>query len=85
MFEYGAPLVTAHAETGPAFYNSTITKPFSNLVGWIASSKANPDLTANLLSLEPLESRFRSLKAMFQLNLRSLPDKSPLKRMHTLS
>jgi hypothetical protein len=84
MFEYGAPLVAAHAETGPAFYDGTITKPFSDLVGWIASGKANPDLTANLLGLEPLESRFRSLKAMFQLNLRSLPDESPLKRMRAL-
>jgi hypothetical protein len=81
MFEYGGPLVAAHAETDPAFYNGTITKLFSGLVGWIAGGKANPNLTANLLGLEPLESRFRALKAMFQLNLRSLPDESPLKRM----
>ena len=81
MFEYGAPLVAAHAETDPAFYDGTIAEPFSALVGWIAGGKANPDLTANLLGLEPLESRFRALKAMFQLNLRSLPDESPLKRM----
>jgi hypothetical protein len=84
MFEYGAPLVAAYAETDPTFYDGTITKPFSDLVGWIAGGKANPGLTTNLLGLEPLESRFRSLKAMFQLNLRSLPDESPLKRMRAL-
>ncbi|KAM0701557.1 hypothetical protein Q7P35_010465, partial [Cladosporium inversicolor] len=74
----------AYAETDSAFYDSTITKSFSALVSWIAGSKANLGLTANLLGLEPLESRFRALKAMFQLNLRSLPDKSPLKRMRAL-
>ena len=81
IFEYGAPLVAAYAETDPTFYDSTVAELFSALVGWIAGSKANPNLTANLLGLEPLESRFRALKAMFQLNLRSLPDESPLKRM----
>lgn len=65
MFEYGAPLVAASAEIDAAFYDTTITKLFSKLVSWIASSKGNPSLTTNLLGLEPLESRFRALKAMF--------------------
>lgn len=65
IFEYGSPLVAAYVETDPAFYNSTITELFSTLIGWIVGSKASPNLTANLLSLEPLKSRFRALKVMF--------------------
>lgn len=78
MFEYGAPLVAACAESCSQMWQST-SEAIKKLTGWIAGYTSNTHLTRNLLGLQSLPDRFAALKTSFQVIIRHCPSESPLK------
>lgn len=83
MFEYGAPLMAAHAEDRSKIWEST-QDAVKGLTGWIAGYSSNTHLTRNLLGLQPLPDRFADLKTTFQVIIRHTPTENPLKALRGL-
>jgi len=83
MFEYGAPLVAAHAKSYPKLFEVAVGTA-KKLTGWISVYTSNIYLTQNLLGLQPLPDRFAALKTSFQAILRYCSNDSPLKVLRRL-
>lgn len=83
MFEYGAPLVVAWADS----YSLNATKfraclaKIQDLIFWITNSKSSYRIAMNICGLPLPESRFRLLRTSFQRILNESPVQNPLKRI----
>jgi hypothetical protein len=83
MFEYGAPLVVAWADSyspNAAKFRTCLAK-IQDLIFWITNSKSSYRIAMNICGLPLLKSRFRLLRTSFQRILNESPVQNPLKQI----
>ena len=83
MYEYGAPLVVAWADSYPSNaikFKDSLTM-IRDLIYWITNSKSSYRVAMNLCGLPSPEVRFRLLRTSFQRILTESPQLNPLKQI----
>jgi len=84
MFEYGAPLVWAWAQSSPEHMDvfRRTTAGYAQILGWIGRcSTARWHLTANLCGLTSLTARFQHLRTSYQMVLEQISSHNPLRQV----